>query len=102
MSAMPAEARALARTTLGVGLRELKTQMKSVSRDMYGFLVQEAERSFLGYQELEDSYAPDVKLAMDSMQLVDAGYEPEEYPEVRSKHIGFRMCCAIWDVPAGW
>lgn len=102
MSAMPAEARSVARATLRAGLKELNTHMHAASTVISDYLDSKAEVAFMDCEALERTYDRDIRLAVELEALIDAGYDPQDFPKYRSRDVGFRMCCSYWDQQESW
>ena len=102
MAAMPAEERCVARATLRAGLKELSAQMEQAARSISEYLMVKAELTSMDDKAIEESYYPDIRLAIELEAILEAGYEPQDFPKFRRKDVGFRLACSCWDSPELW
>ncbi|KAI0697638.1 hypothetical protein C8T65DRAFT_20736 [Cerioporus squamosus] len=99
LSAMPAEAREIARGTLAQGLKESMEYMHKTCIHMLEHLQAEAQLAHIDDGALEECYEADVNEHFRISILQGAGVPCEQRLPVRAGDVGFRMLCSIWDRP---
>ena len=100
LSAMPAEVRAVATTTLADGLEVLMEDTNRASEHMLEFLQGEAQLAHLDYVGLQDLYEEDEQEDQRLGELFMSGQEAEQLAPLRWRDVGFRLRSSCWDQPA--
>lgn len=99
LSAMPAETRDVAQTTLFLGLKEDMTQMHEASMHMLEFLQGEAQLAHANADSMAAFYEDDLNEYIKIAELESLGIMAEPSVPIRLDAVGFRMACSEWDKP---
>ncbi|KAI0649865.1 aldolase [Trametes meyenii] len=100
MSAMPADARAMARVTLNVGLGVLTKHMFETSMHLLEFIQGEAQLAHFDDIGLGELYDEDEKELDRLEELAATGLDAEPLVPIRWGDVGFRLRFSSWDVSA--
>ncbi|KAI0827323.1 aldolase [Trametes gibbosa] len=102
LSAMPVDARAVAKLTLSTGLKGMMEQMHQTSMHLLEFIQGEAQLEQLDDVGLQECYRADDLEATRVEKMKAAGRDVEEDFPIRWWDVGFRMRFSTWDQPEAY
>ncbi|KAH9846073.1 aldolase [Lenzites betulinus] len=99
MSALPVDARTVARLTLVAGLKDMMEQMHRCSMHLLEFIQGEAQLEQLDDVGLQECYRADELEAARVERMKAEGRDAEEEFPIRWWDVGFRMRFSVWAEP---
>ncbi|OSD00496.1 aldolase [Trametes coccinea BRFM310] len=101
LSAMPVDARTVAKVTLASGLEDMSEQMFKTSMHVLEFIQGEAQLAHIFDDlTLQEFYEEDEKELVRLAKLEAAGQKAEPRCPIRTHHVGFRLRHSSWSVPS--